>query len=405
MKLLALIPIAAWTLGLTPPSFALAEERRLTLSQFLEEVRAKNPDLQVEKANVMASEARASGIRINPPMVGYMQMKEQGRTNPGYEISQEIPFPTKITQDKKVRDLELESQKESSNYQKTSILAEARTAYVAFWNTHARLEILKQKHHWLKHHVKLTRTTSWSDTAAKIHLLEVESNADIAENEVLALESELVEKRNALKIFAPDLKTDDITPIEPPVVSVQMEKAKTGPDIAWKEKDLKAREAMEGLKKQSYLPDFFVRLRSFNGNEISPESQELMVGVSLPFLFFWQPRAEVAEASAQKMKAEAELQKSKIEFESKISSLAKKAEAIEAQLKNLNEKLIPRAERRTKLVRNLSQRTMEGLDQHKSVMLGLLDLKSKAVDLRLEHENIVSEIVKLTGETSKAGAK
>lgn len=345
MKLLALIPIAAWTLGLTPPSFALAEERRLTLSQFLEEVRAKNPDLQVEKANVMASEARASGIRINPPMVGYMQMKEQGRTNPGYEISQEIPFPTKITQDKKVRDLELESQKESSNYQKTSILAEARTAYVAFWNTHARLEILKQKHHWLKHHVKLTRTTSWSDTAAKIHLLEVESNADIAENEVLALESELVEKRNALKIFAPDLKTDDITPIEPPVVSVQMEKAKTGPDIAWKEKDLKAREAMEGLKKQSYLPDFFVRLRSFNGNEISPESQELMVGVSLPFLFFWQPRAEVAEASAQKMKAEAELQKSKIEFESKISSLAKKAEAIEAQLKNLNEKLIPRAER------------------------------------------------------------
>jgi hypothetical protein len=405
MKLPVLIIVAAWTLGLTPSSFASVEGKRLTLSQFLEEVRSKNLDLAVEKANVDAAEARASGIRINPPMVGYMQMKEQGRTNPGYEISQEIPFPTKITQDKKVRNLELEAQKESSNYQQASIVASARTAYVAFWNAYSRLELLKEKRDWLHHHVKLTRTTSWSDTAAKIHLLEVESDADLAENEVLALESELLEKRNALKVFAPDLKSENIVPIEPPIVSIQVEKSSSGPEIAWKEKELQAREAFVGMKKQSYLPDFFVRLRSFNGNEMSLQSQELMVGVSLPFLFFWQPRAEVAEASAQKIKAEAELQKSRIEFESKLSSLTKRAQSIEAQVKNLKDRLIPRAERRTKLVRNLSTRTMEGLDQHKSVVLGLLDLKTKAVDLRLDHENIISEIVKLTGDTLRVGAK
>lgn len=384
-------------------AFAWSQERTLTLSQFLEEVRTNSPDLAVEKANVDAAKARASGIRVSPPMVGLMRMEEEGRLNNGYEVAQEMPFPTKIIQDKKVRNLELEAQKERSTYLGASVIAEARMSYVSFWGAFRRLEILKEKHDWLKHHLKLTRTTSWSDTAAKIHLLEVESEADFVENEVLALEAELVERRTALKIFAPELDTESIVPAEPPLVSIQVENS--SPKVAWKEKELRAREAMMNYEKQSYIPDLFVRFRGFNGNDMEPRSQELMVGVTLPFLFFWQPKAAVAGASAERLRAEAELTKAKVEFESKLSSLKKSAEAIETQIRNLKNKLIPRAERRSNLARNLSQRTMEGLDQHRGVVLGLLDLKTSAVDLRLKHENVISELIKITGRTSQAGAK
>lgn len=378
----------------------MADASRLTMPQFLSEVRATSPEFAIEKANVEGSRARASGIRINAPMIGYMQMKDGSGTNHGLEIAQEIPFPTKISHTKKVRDLELEAQLESSQLQEVSLLAEARAAFVAFWSTYARLNIQKEKHDWLINHVKITRTTSWSDTAAKIHLLEVETDADLVENEVLALESDLVEKRNGLKIYAPGLKGDDLIPVEPEPIPIKFDKHSPSLLVTLREKELHAKEALVDLQKQAYAPDLFVRLRSYNGNESTPRSQELMVGISVPFLYFWQPKAEVAEASAQRMKAQAELQKSKIDLDGRFSSLIKRAESTQAQIRNLKEKLIPRSERQAKLVQNLSQRTMEGLDEHKKVMLGLLDLRIRAIELRVAYEDLTKNIMQLTGVTS-----
>ncbi len=379
---------------------------RLTMSQFLSEVRATSPEFAIEKANVEVSQARASGIRINPPMVGYMQMRDADGTTRGFEIAQEIPFPTKISQDKKVRELDLEAQKERSKLQEAFLLADARAAYADFWNTYARLEIQKEKLSWLKHHVKIARTSSWSDTDAKVHLLEIETDADLAENEVLSLDAELIEKRNTLRIYTPDLKVEGVFPEEPPLVEIKIEKNSASSQVRLREKELSAVEALAASKRQAYVPDLYVRYRSYDKNENISRSEELMIGITVPFLYFWQPKAELAEASAQKMKAQAELQKSKIELDGKLSSLSKKAESAFAQIKNLKQKLIPRAERRTKLVRNISTRTMEGLDQHKQVMLGFLELKLKAVELQLNYENTFKDIMKLTGVgTETGGAK
>lgn len=385
------------------PSITVAQTTTtLTLEAFLEATKKESPELAVEKANLEAASARASGIRIAPPMVGLMQMKESGTSRNGYEISQELPFPTKLIQEKKVRDLEFETQKENSGYQKTLIFNEARNAYLSFWSTYEKLQILKDKHHWLKHHVSLTRSATRSDSLAQIHLLEVESDSDLIENEILSTESELSEKRSALKLYAPSLDVDSILPKEPALPTIEIEKT-TRSLVTLKEKEVATLEAQENLKKQSYVPDLFLRLRSFEGTETNSSNQEIMVGVTLPFLYFWQPKAELAEASAQRMKAQAELQKTKVDFESRLSTLTKKMESLKAQLTILKDKLIPRAEKRRKLVTNLSTRTMEGLDEHKSVVIGLLDLRMKAVDLRLEYENTFKELLKLTGTDSKAG--
>lgn len=384
-------------------SFAAAKDHQLTLSQFLNEVRKSSPEFVIEKANIETARARADGIRIEPPMIGYMQMKEGNTITNGFEISQNIPFPTKISQNKKVLELELESQKESSELQEISLLADARSAYVSLWSAYARLEIQKERLNWLRHHVKITRSSAWSNTDAKIHLLEIESDADLAENDMLSLEADLVDRRNALRVYAPELNAENIVPIEPEALLIKLEKVSSSPLVKLKEKELKAKEAFESSQKQNYIPDFYLRLRSFEAKENMPRSQEVMIGISLPFLYFWQPQADASAASAQKMKAQAELRKSRIDFEGKLLSLAKKNESTLAQLNNLKEKLIPRAERRTKLVRNISQRTMEGLDQHKEVMLALLELKTKAIELRLTSEEVTRDLLKLTGTNDQQG--
>lgn len=381
-------------------SFAKKEE--LSLIQYLKLVETQNLNFKIEKANVDIAEARSHGIRISPPMVGYMQMKEGNRLNQGYELSQEIPFPTKISKDHEVRRLELESQKETSRIQKNAILTEAKSAYLDFWSNFSKLEIQKERLAWLKEHVKIAQSLSWADTSAKAHLLEVELDRDLLENEVLSLESEVEVSRSLLRNFAPELNVNTLIPVEPESPSIEIEKNIPSTPVLLKEKELAVVKAREGLQNKSYLPDFSIRFRNYYGNEMSPQSQELMVGISLPFVFFWQPKVETTEASAQRLKVETELQKAKVESETKVVGLVKKVETKQAQLKNLKENMIPRAERRMKLIRNLSKRTMEGLDQHKSVMFALLELKIKAIDLRIELEKNFTELtlLNLTGKDS-----
>ncbi len=375
-----------------------AQSETLSLAQYLEQVLRESPDLAIEEAKVKVAGSRASGVRINPPMVGYMQMREGSNANPGYELLQEIPFPSKIIKEKEVRDLEYSSSQKRRDYNKNQILALARKAYFNFWGVYRKIQISKEKQQWIQHHIRLSRTTTRADSSTQIHLLEMESDQDMLENELIAMNSDLVEKRNDLKVFAPSLNLNTLQPVEPDLATLEFANRGTGAPIAVREKDLLVMKAQEDLSKQKYLPDFFLRLRQFNGSEMSPRSQEIMVGLNLPFVFFWQPKAELAEAQAQRQIAESELLKAKIEFETKVASLVAKAGSLLEQLENLKSKLLPRAEKRKNLVTNLSQRTIESLDQHRAVVIGYLDLKLRAVELRQDYENAVSELFVLTGQ-------
>lgn len=383
---------------------AESESSALTLESFLKAVKEQSPDLTVTNAEAKAARARAAGIRLMPPMFGLMEMREGNSRSTGFEVSQAIPFPTKIVKERRVRLLDAQAEEEESKGETAAILADARLAYVSYWSAAERLEVLKERHAWLRKHSRLARSTARYDTESQIHFLEIESQEDETENEVLAAEAELVERRNELRVFAPSLKLENSKPEEPEVVEVDQQ-VQTTPLIRALEKEAESKAAMESLGKSSYLPDFFVRYRSFEESAMIPQSQELMVGITLPFLYFWQPSAEVKQASAERQRAEAELLKARTRFDAQLESLIQKEKSIRSQLTNLKNKLLPRSEKRSRLVRNVSQRTQEGLDQHNNVMLAHLNLRLNAIELRLEHERTVKEILSLTGQNAKAGAK
>lgn len=368
------------------------------LEEFLKQVQEQSPDLQIEKAMIEESKAKASGIRINPPMIGYMTMTEGDVKTPGYEISQEIPFPTKIAKEKRVRELEAQAQTVGSKYRQNEILVEARKAYIDFWREFEKEKIVSEKKEWLRKHSQIVRSTIRSDSGAQSHYLGIESEVDLLENEVLEIRSNVIQKRNQLKMYAPQLEVTELVPKEPKIESIDVEKNSSSHLISWKENQMSAAEAERSLKKQAAIPDLYVRYRSFNSNEMNPRNEEFMIGITVPFLFFWQPQAENAEATAKYQRAQAELQKVRIELDSNLKSLLQKAEAQKTQLETLNEKLIPRAHKRMKLIENLSKRTMEGLDEHRTVMVDYLDLRLKALDARAEYEATLSEILKLVSK-------
>lgn len=75
-----------------------------------------------------------------------------------------------------------------------------------------------------------------------------------------------------------------------------------------------------------------------------------------------------------------------------------KSESLKKQLMTLKVKLIPRAEKRMRLVENLSARSIEGLDTHRMVMLDYLDLRTKELNARNEFEKALIEISRLIGK-------
>ncbi len=382
------------------PSLVCAAEsvRNLPFIEFLKLVELQSPDLNVEKSMKDEAETKSNGIRLNPPMVGFMTMKEEGSTSRGYEISQEIPFPSKIFKEKESRKLEAEMQNSYFNYRRREILLQARLMYFDFWKAFQKLKIIKEKRDWLKTHTKIARSATRSDSESQIHLLGIESELDMLENDVIEAEASLVEKKQALRTMAPGLKDENFNPITPEMAVVELSGSKQSALLESKEKIVQKAQAELSLKKQSYLPDFFIRYRIFNENGAMPKNEEIMIGVSLPFLFFWQPNSESAEASAKLAKAQAEFQKIKVDTETRFLSLMQKQESLKQQLATLNEKLIPKAHKRMKLVDNLSTRTMTGLETHRIVMLDYLELKTKAIDVRVDFENAVAEILKLSKE-------
>jgi len=370
----------------------------LSLKDYLNQVQKQSPELQVEKSLSDEASARASGVRIPPPMVAIMNMKDTSGTNQGIEVSQEIPFPTKIAKDYKARQIELDARKSNQVFRQNEITNQARSAYFSFWSAFEKTQILKEKKDWLKKHAKLTRTTTRSDSAAQLHLLGIESEVDLLENEVLESETKLAESKNVLKVFAPDLNVDQMTPQSPPLEKIQIDPKSKSITVSWKELELQSAQANQSLKKQAYLPDLFVRYREYSGNNSTAKSEEVMVGITLPFVFFWQPQAESSESAARTLRAEAELRKTKTDVEASLRSLSLKVENLQKQLSSLQDKILPRAHKRMKLVDALSPRTMEGLDEHRSVMLDYLDLETKAIDVRLELERSISDLMTLIGQ-------
>lgn len=375
---------------------AFAQANTLNLEDFLRKVQTQSPEIKAEKSLNEEFKAKAQGVRISPPMVGLMNMKDSGGNNQGFEVTQELPFPSKIIKEKEVRDLEAKTQNVNFFYKKNAILLEARRAYFEFWKSYETKKNLEEKQIWLKNHVKLSRSVARSDSSGQIHLLSVESEADQLENELLEAQTDLVEKTNALKIYVPDIKTENLIPDSLPKTELAtFTISSKSLFVEAKESELKAASAVKDLKKQSYLPDLVLRYRSYNGNDMTPRNEEVMVGVTLPFLFYWQPQSEIAEASARQQRAEVEVQKAYLSIETQLNSLVAKSKAMNQQIENLKNKLIPRAQKRIKLVQNLIVRNMESLDEHRMVMLDYLELRQKEINLRLEFEKINIEILKI----------
>jgi outer membrane protein, heavy metal efflux system len=375
----------------------LAQSQELTLEDYLTQVKEQSLDLKIEQAKSDSLDAKSTGLAIPLPMIGYSQMKEQdGSSANGFEINQTIPFPTKLSGDHLARKYEFQSQEESKLNSQKQTLLKAKLSFLLLWQAQERQSLLAEKKEVLQDHIKISRSTARSDSFAAIHLLKAESDLDLLENEIESAKQTVRERRFDMAILTnTDPSLFKFTAVEPKISQIP----KVNPieeSHLYKSKLF----GLEGLKskefeaKSSWLPDFNLRYKEMGATNTSMKYNEVMVGITLPFVFFWEPYSASKQASRERLMGEYNLEKERRSFNLEKIVLISRLESLKKQLDTLNNKLIPRAEKRMKLVHNLAPRDMETLQDHRETMEAFPDLKMKALDFRIDYEKAVADLEK-----------
>lgn len=376
-----------------PQSFS----SEISLDQFLQKVKEQNLNLKLETAKTNASEEKSIGIRIPPPMFGVTQWKEDPGNSPtGFEITQEIPFPTKLKANHSARVFEAQAQKKMLTANQNEILAKAKLSYIDLWLIQERLEVIHQKKKILEEHIKLSRSAVRSDSFLKIHLLKSESDLDLLENEFESSTQKLKEKQFILAdITNEDHQAFNPTALEPPISPMpKLTERDTFPQLESMRLTLESMKERESEARASWLPDFNLRYKQMGATSTSSRYREVMVGITLPFIYFWQPNADSKSANVDTLQAELNLNREKRSIDTKVATLYSKVESLQKQLLNLKNKLIPRAEQRMRIVRNLAPRDMETIQDHRETMEAFPELKMKELDLRMQYEESIAELEK-----------
>ncbi len=375
----------------------IARTNELSLAEFISQVEKQNLDLKAEEARTQAADSRSIGWNLPPPMLGYIQINERtGGEVSGFEVSQSLPFPSRLLHDSSARKLEAQAQKASQNALIMETRSRARLLYFSLWAAQERLELLKEKKRIISQHIKLARVGARSDSFAKIHILKSESDVDLLENEILIAEQEL---RN-FQIEASEIINQTAADFRPKVSEPPLQELPTAEDLRLPHQlessrlNLASLQAREREVQASWFPDLNLRYKEMGASSMAPRYNEWMVGISLPFAYFWEPRASSQSARAEKLQAENQYQSTKRKIEAEQATLRIKAQSLRRQIMNLKEKLLPRAEKRMRLAHNLVPRDMETLQDHRETMEAFPNLKLTALEYRIQYEQALAELLK-----------
>ncbi len=378
----------------------LNAEEPVNLSQFLKMVQERSLDLKVDQAKLEAAQARSVGLAIPPPMIGFNQMTmDSGMKANGFEISQTIPFPTKLSNDYSARQNLAKAQEEMRLANQNEIFAKAKLIYFNLWSNQEKLSLLKSKKSIILDHIKLSKSVARSDSFASIHTLKAESDTDFLENEIEAQEQAIQESQFQIAAFLDKDSSFKFTATEPPLSPIpQIESPEQTHQLKALKFELESYRSRESEAKSAWFPELNLKYKEMGATDSRPGYSEIMLGVSLPFVFFWGPNAESKSASAEKMQAELEYKKTKRTIESEKYVLISKVESLKKQLEILKTRLIPRAEKRMKIARNLSPRDMETLQDRRETTEAFPDLKIKALELRIDYEKAIADLEKYVSQ-------
>ncbi len=378
-------------------NYKLIHASDFNLNYFLKEVEQVNLDLKVEDAKNASEKSKAMGVRIPAPSVSYLQRNFEYESAKGFEISQTIPYPGKISSEKRVREESSVVANYTYKLKMIEILSLAKLTFIEYWIQYEYINILKDKHKVISGHIQLTRSVVRSNSLMKIHLLKAQTDLNLLENEIFKQEQILFEKKLLIaELLNKPAKYTPSKPIEPPLSEIKTIDVANSMQIKTLETKLLVALANESDNKKSWFPDLKLSYMELSKTSMMPEHSQISVGITLPFAFPWEANSKSSEASALRRVSEYQLEKGKRSVEYTQARLLEESKSIKKQLSLINSQLLPRARESMKLVNNIAPRDQSSLQDHREAMEAFTDIRLQALYLRQRYEQVVSELLKFS---------
>ncbi len=339
---------------------ARAEEPVVTLQELEAQAIAANPGIRMAEQKAEAGRQRSSAVSGLPdPMVGYMLQNVGGmnRSTIGIEdmsmegvvVTQEIPFPGKLSTKGNAARKQAELLKENSREMKLRTLSDLRKAYYDYYLAHRSMQILEETKDLMKNLQKIAETRYATGQGSQQDVLR-------AQLEVSMLLDKIAEQEQKKEARAGEINAligrDPLTPLGKPAdvfptALAMTQEEMTGmalahsPMLAAKQRMVEQSEFELSMSKREYLPDMTVSAGRFTRGD-KPNVYQASIEFKIP-LYFWNKASGVSAAKADLNSARYDHDAEKLATAARVRDLYSMARTAEHHLHLYDAGIIPQA--------------------------------------------------------------
>ena len=343
-KMLSLI---IWMLLL--PQLAMAQtDSTFTLHDLIAQARANNPELKALRADYESAEARVSWLGLLPDPVAAVEFSDNMTM---YSITQQIPFPTKISER---RDF---AQNAADHYymlyvdKEQSIIRQVKQGYAEVLLLKARIRTIDRSIAILEQILNISRQKYELNKAPQAEVLMAQVQLARTENRRILLDDDLIIAQAKLNTMIDrDIETQlplsselaEVTDTIP-LLSLYALARDNHPQLKVFILRQKEAEIRLSLARQTYLPDLAFKY-TYEKRSDDMHNNKYMIGFTLPIWFFDKQNKSVQEAAAYLRSTSARYQRLENETMLAVKLAKKRVEKYRHVVELYASSVLPQAE-------------------------------------------------------------
>ncbi len=352
--------IFSFVVSIALPMVSLADDGVITLQDLEREMRANNPEiLMARKKAEAAQEKKAVASAMPDPMIGFevqnvgrlsnLTIGEEEMSMRGVVVTQEIPFPGKLSTMGKAAGKRAEQERENERETALKTLNSLRASYYDYYLAYKSAGILAQNKEIMKNFQRIAETRYATGQGIQQDVLRAQLEVSML-LEKIALQEQKKEAQAAM--INSLLGRDPRLPLGRPgdtlkaafdanLEDISSMALARSPAVLRKQRMVEQSEYELSSSKKEFLPDMVVSAGWFNRGDF-PDVWQASVMFKVP-LYFWNKSAGVRAASAELGSARYDYESQKLMVLSKVKDLYTMAKTSERLLALYEAGIIPQA--------------------------------------------------------------
>ncbi len=373
----------------------------LTLEEVLDVAQKNNPEIRAAQKKWNAAQARISIEKTwDKPQISYERMYSGDEKLIG--ISQEFPFPGKLSLKGKVASKEAVMAEQGYLAKEREVRSKVKSAYAMYFLTVKSIEIFQKNAELMRHFAKVSESKYSVGKVSQTDVLRAQIELSKMLNMLVTLNQEketaqamlntLLNRRPQNPLGVP--QEIQIKRFDQSLEDLQNMALTTRPELLESKTAVERSQKALTSSKFEYLPDIMAQYK--RRQAMSPEldnTSDVMVGLTVP-LWFWKQKSMVQMAEADKEMSDAEYQTMQNMTLFGVKDLLVKAQTAERLVDLYRTSVLPQAEQALTVSDSAYQ-------ADRISFLELIDVQRNLLQFQVEHYQHLAEYEQWSAELER----